>query len=639
MGLFTEAINEIRASLPFPGGKGRTFLGWGGQYIGGATQAFRLPGERDVRSSVGDGGGTALVSAAVNWMARELVPARPVLVQYAASDPQQEGVPSTLRRHAALDLLRQPNPYYDGTTMRMGCALSYLVDGNVYRWKIRSAMRRVVAEWWLPHWCIEPIGRANFIDFYKYTVGGQSVEIDPADIQHLRFGLDPENPRRGLSPIRGVLREVYTDEEYARFSASLAHNMGFPGAVIIPGTGVAANKEAREEMIKTFDDKFTGDGRGRTVALSANAEVKFLQWSPKDLDLSSLRDVPEERVSSVLGIPAAVLGFGTGLQQVKVGATMRELRSMGWEGALIPFLMQLAENDTHQLLPEFLYGPELARTEVKFDTSEVAALSDMQLKRAEIEATLVRSGIKKVDEARMKLGLPAVGGQDGDFQASPGVGSGATRPVSLTPLPSENAEEDEDEEDAQTAGDLLSDRERQVALAAARGLPNKQIAEDLGLSARTVERYLASARAKLGFDSRSEFAVWAERAERAAAHEKRTGDAMQAIPAVLDRNTAALLDLARAVTQRTPDVFHLPKIEIAAPPAPPAPPPANVNVTIQKGAVQHETHIDKGAIQSTTHTPVTIEKGAVQSDTHIDNGGDVELVRDAQGRVTRTRSV
>jgi HK97 family phage portal protein len=571
MGLLTDALNELRAALPFPGGAGlgggqggRTFLGWSDNaYLGNSTQAFRLPGERDVRASVGDGGGTALVSAAVNWMFRELVPAQPVLRQYDVDDKQHAGVPTTIRSHSALDLLRKPNPYYDGTTMRMACALSYLVDGNVYRWKIRSDMGRVVEEWWLPHWCVVPWGVDKFVDYYRYSVLGEVQNIKPADIEHLRFGLDPQNPRRGLSPIRGVLREVYTDEEYARFSASLAHNFGFPGAVIIPGTGVEANKEAREEIKKRFDDEFGGDGRGRSIVLNANAEVKFLQWSPKDLDLSSLRDVPEERVSSVLGIPAAVLGFGTGLQQVKVGATMRELRAMGWEGALIPFLTQLAQTDTAQLLPDFLAGRDLARTEVDFDLSKIAALGEMHLRKAETESMLVRARIKKVDEARMTLGMPAVGGDDGGFQASPGVGAG----FKADPMPAGGATETgsdenpgEGDEPADNLGELLSEREEQVVRAAARGGANKQIAEDLDLSERTVERYLATAKAKLGVTSRTELGRWADHRESvdgihalAAAQGKQAESGTElarglvAIGAGLQESARAQVELAKAV--------------------------------------------------------------------------------------------
>jgi DNA-binding CsgD family transcriptional regulator len=271
---------------------------------------------------------------------------------------------------------------------------------------------------------------------------------------------------------------------------------------------VISKEEDRKEIKSRFDDEFGGDGRGRTVVLSANADVKFLQWSPKDLDLSSLRDVPEERVSSVTGIPAAVLQFGTGLQQVKVGATMRELREMGWEGALIPFLEIAAETETEQTLPDFIPEGELDQYDVAWDLTKITALSGMQQRKADIEATLVRAGIKQVDEARLALGYPAVGGAAGGFQASPGVGATDTQPTNGGGKPpkasAEFGEDDDEDED-------LSTRERQIAIHAGRGLSNKEIAGKLDLSERTVERHLATARAKLGIATRTQLGAWADR--------------------------------------------------------------------------------------------------------------------------------
>jgi DNA-binding CsgD family transcriptional regulator len=57
----------------------------------------------------------------------------------------------------------------------------------------------------------------------------------------------------------------------------------------------------------------------------------------------------------------------------------------------------------------------------------------------------------------------------------------------------------------------LTPRERQVAELVTRGLSNRQIAETLVLSPRTVDRHLENILAKLGFTSRVQVATWTSR--------------------------------------------------------------------------------------------------------------------------------
>jgi non-specific serine/threonine protein kinase len=55
----------------------------------------------------------------------------------------------------------------------------------------------------------------------------------------------------------------------------------------------------------------------------------------------------------------------------------------------------------------------------------------------------------------------------------------------------------------------LTRRERDVAQLVAQGKANKHVARALGIGERTVEGYVASALAKLGFQSRAQLAAWA----------------------------------------------------------------------------------------------------------------------------------
>lgn len=55
----------------------------------------------------------------------------------------------------------------------------------------------------------------------------------------------------------------------------------------------------------------------------------------------------------------------------------------------------------------------------------------------------------------------------------------------------------------------LTGREVQIVLAIARGLTNRQIAEKLEISERTVDAHVQNVRNKLGMERRAQIAAWA----------------------------------------------------------------------------------------------------------------------------------
>jgi RNA polymerase sigma factor (sigma-70 family) len=63
----------------------------------------------------------------------------------------------------------------------------------------------------------------------------------------------------------------------------------------------------------------------------------------------------------------------------------------------------------------------------------------------------------------------------------------------------------------QAPADSLSEREREVLLMVAEGLPNKQIARKLGISEKTVKAHLTSVYRQIGVTDRTQAALWAER--------------------------------------------------------------------------------------------------------------------------------
>lgn len=314
-----------------------------------------MPGSRfDYEGHVGDGLGSAVIMAPVNWIARRMSES-PILIAKGEDPPSAD--------HDLIRLLRKPNPFYSGRTMRWALAVSLNLDGNGYLIKLRNKQLQPVQLWYVPHWLMDPhwpYDGTTYIDYYRYRPSGRDIHLAPSEVIHVRLGLDPRNVRKGYGPLTALLREIFTDDEAANFTASMLRNAGVPGAIISPDEEAEEIEEEDAKILKAdYHDKVTGDSRGEPIVLkSGHVKIQTFGWSPKELDISALRDVPEERVTAMLGVPAAVVGFGTGLQQTKVGATMVEMRRMAYEDCVIPLQNLVGEELESQLLVDFEEDPE-----------------------------------------------------------------------------------------------------------------------------------------------------------------------------------------------------------------------------------------------------------------------------------------
>ncbi len=366
-------------------------------------RSFALPGSvRNYAAAVGDGTGSSTVMAPLLWIARNFPEAPPMLRREIEGGSELEGVPT----HPLLRLLVRPNEHYSGTTLWMATMLDWYVDGNAYWIKIRDAGGRVRELWWAPSSLMNPKGsETEFISHYEYRPGSDVKILEPQDVVHYRFGLDSTDPRRGYSPLKSVLREVFTDDEAATFTAALLKNAGVPGLIVSPkdadaeptADDVAATKAKLMELT-------TGDRRGEPLVMSGPTEIKQFGFSPAQLDLKSLRRLPEERVTAVLGVPAIVAGLGAGLDR-STFANFAEARAAAYQENIIPAQRIIGEEIRFQLLGDF--EQDVWSYRVGFDTSRVKVMQEDEEKRARRLSVGVTGGWIQVAEARREMGLDA----------------------------------------------------------------------------------------------------------------------------------------------------------------------------------------------------------------------------------------
>ena len=368
---FLETETKKATTLRFPG--------WGGTTASGGVHPtwqvlndFTSTAPIDYDSEVGNIGGASLVIAAVNWLGRVLPEARLNVVEI-----DDEGMEIPIPDHPAAELWRRPNEYYSCTTLCKAYAHSWIVTGNPYFLKLRDKSGVVRELWYIPPAMIRPIwptDGSEFISGYEYRIDGKSQIFEPEDVIHFRDGIDPTNPRLGLSPVQSVMRELYTDQQVANYSALLMKNGAVPPVVISLRDSVNAigfdSKKVREGYLKQTQ----GDERGKAWVTGAAVRIDKVGFAPADLNLAQLRRLPEERLSAVIGIPAIVLGYGAGLDKATY-SNARQAAEFATESYLVPLYRYIEEELSHQLLRDF---DETGTLQFRFDLTGVRALSEDQ---------------------------------------------------------------------------------------------------------------------------------------------------------------------------------------------------------------------------------------------------------------------
>jgi len=382
------------------------------------------------------------VAACVHWFMR-VFPEAPLFVETV----DENGNTQYDYDNKAVNLLKNPNQFYSGSILLMGVITDYLTTGNAYITKIKNASGQTIELWYTPSKLIQPRApkdtTTEYVTYYEYKPFGQSIRLEVDDVIHFRYGIDPENVRKGLSPLGSVLREIFTDDEAANYSASLLKNMGVAGLFMTPRESLSGlSREAAETMKRKFKERFTGDRRGEPFVSNMPLDIMKLSFSPSEMNLRDVRRIPEERVASVLGIPAIVAGLGAGLDRATF-SNMSEAREMAYESGVIPLQRLIATDLTTQFLNEFQEMGQFA-----FDNRMIRVLQDDQVSNANRITNLYKSGIITRAEARQQSGLsyeetdeiflaPTNANEVGRFERAPQVGGSGGQSSGLMALSSD----------------------------------------------------------------------------------------------------------------------------------------------------------------------------------------------------------
>lgn len=403
-------------------GFGRSFTFSGGRSVGS---------EIDYEKEVGDLTDSDLVMIFIAWKMRQFPNARLSMRQRLP-----DGTKELVEDHPLLSLLHNPNPIHDLDQMLQATVVDYDLTGNAYWLIIRDMGNTPRMLWYVPSYTMAPYYDYNQTVedmYYEYRPDSSTTQyIHTSNVIHFKFGIDPLDIRLGISPLRRLFREVYTEAEAANWVATLITNMGTPGAIISadPDSNFRVTDVELEKMRLFFQETFTGENRGMVFPVSGGIKVHQLAFKPVDMGLIEQRYLGEERIGASLGVPPIVVSLGSGLRRATY-SNAETARKMAWQDGILPLMSDYSGTLNKDLLSEFSgycleHGDyhcdhDHNHIELFFDTSEVAVLQENINETYDRMDKGVRGGWVRVSEAKRAVGLTTT--PEDDIYLRPGSGA------------------------------------------------------------------------------------------------------------------------------------------------------------------------------------------------------------------------
>jgi HK97 family phage portal protein len=374
----------------------------------GATEAY----ETFVDGYAGRVDGNSAVFACL--MALALAYFEPPVTVYRLD---RKGNRDPIPDHPLQALLDHPNDWHTAKELWFWVGWALNLDGNAYLEKVRAGARGGNVVQLIPRspTMIKPLTdrtSGNLIDRYRFTYApGKFLDIPAEDMLHLRLGIDDRDHRLGLAPIKRLIRHVCGDDEAARFATTLLGNYGIPGLVIsLPKEAGRPTEEEAERIKLRIQAAYSGPNAGKVGIVGDGATMSQFGFSPEQLNLKALHQIPETRIAAVMRVPPAVAGLSVGLEQTSNFASFAQVRELFVENTLAPLWALRDDKLNDQFRDDF----GLDGFTVATDLAAVRALQeDQNALHTRANADLASGGVS-LNEYRTMLGLDPLPPEQGD---------------------------------------------------------------------------------------------------------------------------------------------------------------------------------------------------------------------------------
>jgi len=241
----------------------------------------------------------------------------------------------------------------------------------------------------------------NFIKVYRYTIGGETIDIPPRNIIHWKYP-NPQNPWWGLSPLVAAMRHVGLNWNALSYGEGFfANGARLSGALEVEGGQALGDKEF-DRMRDQFSGDYTGVDNMHKVMVLEGATYKPISVAPKDVEFTELLRVTKSDIAAAFGVTPIMLND---LKEASVLANADQQKLTFWENGVIPRTTYQEAAYTELILPALT--PVSAKNKkaiAKYDLSGIEVLQDVKDKKVE----RARKARGTINEVRIAGGLPEI---------------------------------------------------------------------------------------------------------------------------------------------------------------------------------------------------------------------------------------
>lgn len=308
-------------------------------------------------------------------------------------------------RHAALDLLRKPNPWMPWTEF---CEVTQQhIDLTGEGWWViaRHPMAPSIP---MELWPVRPDRMEpdpdpkDYIEGYNYiTPDGGRIRLEVDDVIQIRMP-NPLDMYRGLGPVQALLVDLDSSRYTAEWNRNFFKNSAEPGGVI----QVEGRLDDTEfnELRDRWAEQHKGVANAHRVAILERGKWVDRKFSMRDMQFADLRKLSRDQILEGFGFPKVMLGATDGVNLAN--ALAGEYMFAKW--LVKTRLDRIKGAIDNELLPKF--GPTTQNTEWDYESPvpEDRDAENAELKtKVDAFSVLVSSGVEPNNAAEI-VGLPEV---------------------------------------------------------------------------------------------------------------------------------------------------------------------------------------------------------------------------------------